>query len=597
MISRLFDAAAQRAARNGNDLLMSSKVDGEWKALSAAHCWDTARKLAAGILKLGISEDLTSVETQEKIIILSPNRPEWILADMAVQMTGAVLTPLYPTMNPKELKFILEETGARIVILADADLYKRFGATLKEMGSIKHLISFDPHPEMLHWEKLMVDGEFISDAQIDRIKNETLATIIYTSGTTGDPKGVMLTHKNLVSNLLQCMPYFGFVKPGEPALSFLPLNHVFERMITYLYFYAGLGVYYAEGMETIGANLREVKPVVFTTVPRLLEKVYERIMAQGMELTGIKRRMFFWALDLAKEWDNAKPKGVFYQMQLAIADKLVLSKWREALGGKVKAIVSGSAALQERLNRIFTSTGMIVMEGYGLTECSPCVSVNHYESAGRRIGTLGLPLDGVEVKLAEDSEILVRGDNVMVGYYKRPEETAKTFTEDGWFKTGDMAKYVGDGFMKITDRKKEIFKTSGGKYVAPQVVENKMRESPFIEQILVVGEGQKFISALIVPAFGAVKKWLEHHQHAVPDSRAEICIMPEVRKLLREQLNKFNAEFSQVEKVKKFTLLPKEWTIDTGELTPSLKVKRKVMEEKYAAEIADFYESEGEATE
>ena len=337
MIKRLFDAAAERAAKNGSDLLMSAKVAGEWKALSAQHCWEVSRHLAAGLLKLGISEDLTSVDTQEKIILLSPNRPEWILMDMAVQMTGAVLTPLYPTMNPKELRFILAETGARIVILANADLYKRFGETLRETAGIEHILSFEEHPQMKYWEELMTEGEVISDAQIDRIKSETMATIIYTSGTTGDPKGVMLTHKNLVGNLLQCMPYFGFVKPGEAALSFLPLNHVFERMITYLYFYAGLGVYYAEGMETIGANLREVKPVVFTTVPRLLEKVYERIVAQGMELTGLKRKMFFWALDLAKEWDNAKTPGLAYQLQLAIADKLVLSKWREALGGKVKA--------------------------------------------------------------------------------------------------------------------------------------------------------------------------------------------------------------------------------------------------------------------
>ena len=576
---------------------MSAKINGEWKGLSAQHCWDISRKFAAGILKLGISEDLSSVESQEKIIILSPNRPEWILADLAVQMTGAVLTPLYPTMNPKELKFILKETGARIVILADGDIYKRFGEVLKAEPGVEYILSFDQHPEMRHWEDLMTEGEAISESHTDQIKTGTLATIIYTSGTTGDPKGVMLTHKNLCGNMLQCMPYFGFVKPGEAALSFLPLNHVFERMITYLYFHAGLSVYYAEGMETIGANLREVKPVVFTTVPRLLEKVYERIVAAGMELTGIKRKMFFWALNLAKEWDNTKPRGIFYQAQLALADKLVLSKWREALGGNVKAIISGSAPLQERLNRIFTSTGMIVMEGYGLTECSPCVAVNHYESAGRRIGSLGLPLDTVEVKLAEDGEILVKGDNVMQGYYKRPEETAKTFTEDGWFKTGDMAKYIDGNFLKMTDRKKEIFKTSGGKYVAPQVIENKMRESPFVEQIIVVGEGEKFISALIVPAFSTLKKWMKQNNHPIPDSPADLCTLPEVRKLLREQINKYNAEFSQVEKVKKFTLLPKEWTIDTGELTPSLKVKRKVMHEKYATEIADFYAEKEEVEE
>lgn len=417
-----------------------------------------------------------------------------------------------------------------------------------------------------------------------------MATIIYTSGTTADPKGVMLSHKNIVSNVHDSMPAFTFAKKGERALSFLPLNHVFERTVSYIYIEAGIAIYYAESMDTIGDNLKEVKPMVFTTVPRLLEKVYERIFNTGLTLKGIKRALFFWALDLGKRFDNVNHGSLWYRIQLSIANKLVFSKWREALGGNVKAIVTGSAACQERLIRIFTAARIVIMEGYGLTETSPVISVNRFEPEDRRVGTIGPLIDNVQVKIAEDGEILCKGNNIMMGYYKHPEQTAEAM-EGGWFHTGDIGQWVEGRFLKITDRKKEIFKTSGGKYVAPQVIENKMKESSLIEQMMVIGAGRKFVSALIVPAFNNVRKALSDQNpgKTFPDNNAELIKQPELIALMQGVMDKYNPLFSHPEQVKKFALLPHEWTIDSGEMTPTLKLKRKVIEQKYAAEIEGMY--------
>jgi long-chain acyl-CoA synthetase len=399
----------------------------------------------------------------------------------------------------------------------------------------------------------------------------------------------MLTHRNVVSNVLDTRSVFSFAEAGEKALSFLPLNHIFERMVSYVYLNADLSIWYAESMETIGDNLREVQPMVFTTVPRLLEKVYERILGKGLELKGAKRALFFWALGLAKKYDNVKSPGALYDVQLALANKLIFSKWRAALGGNVKAIVSGSAALQERLIRIFSAAGIVIMEGYGLTETSPVISVNLFESEGRRVGSVGTVIDNVDVKLGEDGEIITRGPNVMKGYYNRPDMTDEVL-KDGWFHTGDIGMWVEDRFLKITDRKKEIFKTSGGKYVAPQPIENKMRESPYIEQIMVVGSGQKFTGALIVPSYAQLRKWLEDAGKTVPATNEAIARMPEVRDHIRKQIDKYNAFFGQVEQVKKFALLTSEWTVDSGALTPSLKMKRKAIEKAHEKEIAELYD-------
>jgi len=588
MIERLFDIVAERAQTEPEAVMLAAKEKGNWRTYSCRDVWETAQKLCGGLLQLGIDNAVLQPEQQEKIAIISPNRPEWIVTDLGVQMTGAVLTPIYPTISPNELEFIFKDAGVKIVFVADKELHDRFKDAFANVPTLKHIFCFEDMPGITCWKTLTEKDAMPDQALLDRIVPETLATIIYTSGTTGDPKGVMLTHKNIVSNVQDSMPAFTFAVKNSKALSFLPLNHIFERMVTYIYLQAGVSIYYAESMDTIGDNLREVKPLVFTTVPRLLEKVYERIVSKGLELTGIKRALFFWALELGKRYDNVNSGSWWYRVQLALANKLVFSKWREALGGNVKAIVSGSAACQERLIRIFTAARIIIMEGYGLTETSPVISVNRYESEGRRIGTIGPLIDNVEVKLAEDGEILTRGNNVTIGYYRKPELTAEAM-KDGWFHTGDIGAWVEGRFLKITDRKKEIFKTSGGKYVAPQSVENKMRESPYIEQMMVVGSGRKFVSALIVPNFPQIRKSIPN----APADNKELVKMPEVAALIQKQVDKYNPLFSHPEQVKKFALLPDEWTIDGGELTPSLKIKRKVIEQKYAKTIEGMYKGEG----
>jgi long-chain acyl-CoA synthetase len=592
-IERIFDIVASRASQEPDSVLLAAKENGGWRTYSTKEAWLTARKLCGGLLSLGIDNKILEPEQQEKIAIISPNRPEWLITDLGVQMTGAVLTPVYPTVAPNDLAYILNEAEVKKIFIANAELYERFKEALARVPTLQYIYSFDKIPGLKHWTELIEKNLDPDQGTIDRIMPDTLATIIYTSGTTGNPKGVMLSHNNIVSNVYDSMPAFTFAKKGEKALSFLPLNHIFERTVSYIYIDAGLAIYYAESMESIGDNLREVKPMVFTTVPRLLEKVYERILGKGLELKGIKRALFFWALELGKKYDNANEGSWWYRTQLKLANKLIFSKWREALGGNVKAIVTGSAACQERLIRIFTSAGIVIMEGYGLTETSPVVSVNRFESEDRRVGSIGTLIKNVEAKIAEDGEILVRGSLVMMGYYKKPELTAEVIDKDGWFHTGDIGQWQEGRFLKITDRKKEIFKTSGGKYVAPQVIENKMKESIFIEQMMVTGAGEKFVSALIVPSFTQLRKYLQENQPKlqIPASNAELVKMPEAREVIRKQLDKYNIQFGQTEQVKKFVLLPAEWTIDNGELTPTLKLKRKIIEQRYAKEIEEIYQS------
>ncbi|HTN45320.1 MAG TPA: long-chain fatty acid--CoA ligase [Flavipsychrobacter sp.] len=591
MITRLFDIVEKRSIDEPDSVMLAAKENGEWKTYSCKEVWIYAKQLAAGLAALGISEDLSTPETQEKIAIVSPNRPEWIIADLGAQLSGAVLTPVYPTVSFHDMEYILEEAGIHIVFVADKELHKRFAPSFSKVSSIKHVFSFDEVEGVQHWKTLLESAADFNQEKATNITENTLATIIYTSGTTGNPKGVMLTHKNIVSNIKDCMPEFWFAEKDSRVLSFLPLNHIFERTITYIYIHAAVAIYYAQSMETIGDNLKEVKPIVFTTVPRLLEKVYEKIYAKGSELQGIKRKLFFWALELAKKYDNINKGSLWYRFQLAIANRLIFSKWREALGGNVKAIVTGSAACQVRLIRIFSAAKITIMEGYGLTETSPVISVNKFVSKDRRIGTIGPVIQNVEVKLAPDGEILARGNNIMLGYYKNPQLTAEAIT-GGWFHTGDIGTWIENRFLKITDRKKEIFKTSGGKYVAPQLLENKMKESLYIEQILVTGAGKKFVSALIVPAFSNVRSYLKEKGITVPASNRDLIEMKEVRYLVREELNKYNKEFSHVEQVKKFRFLENEWTIDRGEMTPSLKLRRKVIEEKYKDRITDMYGEE-----
>lgn len=588
MATRMFDFIEERYRQDPKATLFAQKEKGKWREYSSAEIWETAQWLAGGLQDLGIKHDGHDPEDLEKIAIIANNRPEWVITDVAVQLCGAVLVPIYPTVSPHDLLFILTEAKIKKLFIANRDLYRRYKQIMNELPEIEHIFSFDFIEGVESWEGLTFKKHQPDQKIADEIKPEDLATIIYTSGTTGDPKGVMLSHRNIVSNVHDSMTAFTFAVPGDRALSFLPLNHIYERTIVYIYSNAGLSTWFAESMESIGDNLREVKPMIFTTVPRLLEKVYERIMNKASALKGIKKKLFFWALDLAKKFDNQKNRGAIYNLELKLANKLVFSKWREALGGRVKAIVTGSAACQDRLIRIFTAAEIIIMEGYGLTETSPVISVNRYESEGRMIGSIGTLIDNVEVKIAEDGELLTRGNNVMMGYFQQPEMTAEIL-KDGWFHTGDIGQWVDGKFLKITDRKKEIFKTSGGKYVAPQVLENKMKESSLIEQIMVVGANRKFVGALIVPSFSTMRRWLKEHNKEIPESNEELAKNSHARALMRKELDLFNKEFGHVEQVKKFTLLPNEWSIDKGEMTPTLKLKRKVIEDHFSAEIEAMY--------
>jgi long-chain acyl-CoA synthetase len=587
---RLFDCLQFHLTRKPLPEMMAAKENGKWRTYSTEEVNNTVNKLSAGLLNLGIQcRDMTA-EKRDKIAILSKNRPEWVMLDLAVQQCGAILTPIYPTINVQDLEFVLNDAQVKIVFVNDEELFHKVLSVKDRVPCLQEIYTFEHVANARHWKEVLTLADSAAEAKVKnisaQIKYEDLATIIYTSGTTGTPKGVMLSHRNILSNVMACYPCLPAF-PNMRSLSFLPLNHIFERMITYFYLYRGIGIYYAESMDTIGENLKEVKPDMFTTVPRLLEKVYDRIMAKGAELTGIKRKLFYWAHDLAARYDINKPMGFSYNMQLALANKLIFSKWREALGNNLKCIVSGGAACQVRLIRIFTAARIPVLEGYGLTETSPVISVNRYEEHDRQFGTVGPLIDEVEVKIAEDGEILCKGPNVMMGYYKRPDLTGESMSGE-WYHTGDIGMIVDNKFVKITDRKKELFKTSGGKYVAPLPIENKMKESIYVEQIMVVGSERKFVGALIIPAFPALKEWARK-QGLAEMPNEQLVKEPRVIDLYRELIDSYNKFFNHVEQIKRFELLPHEWSIETGEMTPKLSLKRKVVMEKYREAIEHIY--------
>ena len=502
------------------------------------------------------------------------------------------MVPLYPTTNPLEVEFIFNNAAIKYVFVSNQEMYDKVNDLRSKIPSLKGIFVFDEIPNTTHWKSLLVDKSSNLLEKVESIKASVptshLATIIYTSGTTGTPKGVMLSHKNIYSNVMMSKQSFPFKDaPGSKVLSFLPLNHIFEKACTYIYLYSGISIYYAENLETIGDNLKEVKPDGFTTVPRLLEKVFEKIMSKGKELTGTKRKLFFWAVELAERYDNTQSGGVWYNIQLAIANKLIFSKWREALGGRVSFIITGGAACQVKLLRIFNAAQIPVYEGYGPTENSPVITVNRQEPGGMKFGTVGPVATGQEVKLAEDGEICVKGPSVMEGYYLRPDLTQEVVI-DGWLYTGDIGVWVDKKFLKITDRKKELFKTSGGKYVAPQPLENKFKESPFIEQMMVVGADRKFVGALIVPSFVTLQDWMREKGLQFTTNE-DVVHHPRVLELYKELVESFNSYFNHVEQIKKFELLPREWTIDSGEMTPKLSLKRKVVMEKYKDAIERIY--------
>jgi long-chain acyl-CoA synthetase len=587
---RLFDCLEFHLERQPLDDMLAGKEGGQWKKYGTRQVQQTVNELSAGLLSMGIGPGDMTVEGRDKVAIICKNRPEWLMLDLAVQQIGAVLTPIYPTINVNELEFILNDAQVKIAFVNDEELYLKVLSIKSRVPSLKEIFTYEHVANARHWKEVTAMSTPELQQRIkpiaDKIRYEDLATIIYTSGTTGTPKGVMLSHRNILSNVIACIPCF---PPGEKsrALSFLPLNHIFERMVSYLYLFRGTSIYYAESLETIGDNLKEVQPNMFTTVPRLLEKVYDRIMQKGSQLTGIKKKLFFWAHGLAEKFEINKSQGAWYDMQLALANKLIFSKWREGLGNNIKCIVTGGAACQVRLIRIFTAARIIIMEGYGLTETSPVIAVNRYQEKDRMFGTVGPLIDEVEVKIVEDGEILCKGPNVMMGYYKRPDLTDEVITDE-WFHTGDIGMMVDNKFLKITDRKKELFKTSGGKYVAPLPVENKLKESPFIEQVMILGSEKKFVGALIIPSFPNLKEWCR--QQGVADGTNEELIRnPKVIELYKDLVESFNKYFNHVEQIKKFELLPNEWSVDSGELTPKMSMKRKVIMEKYRDPIERIY--------
>lgn len=596
--TRLFDCLDYQLEKNPLPDMFAAKEGGTWKKYSTSEVTDLVNQIATGLTELGISANDMSVEGRDKVAIISKNRPEWLMLDLAVQKIGGALVPIYPTINVNELQFILNDSQSKVIFVNDEELYLKVKSIKDYVPSLQHIFTFEHVTNAVYWKDCLrpaTEEKLTALKNISsKIKPSDLATIIYTSGTTGTPKGVMLSHNNIISNIVDSNCVFQEIGVGgKRALSFLPLNHIFERMVSYIYIYNSVAVYYAESMDTIGENLKEVKPLVFTTVPRLLEKVYERIMAKAATLTGIKKNLFNWALSLGLMYDINKSMGLWYNIQLGLANKLVFSKWRDALGANVQSIVTGSAACQVKLLRVFTAAKVPILEGYGLTETSPVISVNRLDPRNRMFGTVGTIIDNVEVKIAEDGEILCKGPNVMMGYYKRPDLTEEVI-RDGWFHTGDIGVLLdnpqdpANKFLKITDRKKEIFKTSGGKYVAPQPIENKMKESKYIEQMMVIGAGKKFTGALIVPAFNPLKEWCS--EHGISYNGNESIIKNEkVLALIKDTVERYNQNFNHVEQIKRFELLPREWSVEGGELTPTLKLKRKVILEKYRDAVERIY--------
>lgn len=585
-VTRLFDFPYYQLEKFNLKKSLVSKKDGNWIFTSTQEYIDKANAISRGLLRLG-------VKPNDKIAVISlTNRTEWNIIDVGVLQLGAQNVPIYPTISEEDYAYVLNHSEAKYCFVSCNEVLNKVKAVRKDTPHLKEVYSFDDLSGCKSWNEVLTLGEDVSNQnEVENSKNavkpEDLATLIYTSGTTGKPKGVMLSHNNLVSNAVESSERFPIEDGNTISLSFLPLCHVYERMLIYLYQYRGVTIYYAEAMDKISDNLKEAKPHVMTAVPRLLEKVYDGIIAKGTQLTGIKKKLFFWAVELGLTYEPYGKNGWWYETKLKIARKLIFSKWKEALGGNLSLIASGSAALQPRLSRVFNAAEFGVMEGYGLTETSPVVSVNDMRKKGFKIGTVGKLIGNTEVKIAEDGEICVKGPQVMMGYYKDQEKT-NAVIKDGYFHTGDIGEVDTNGFLKITDRKKEMFKTSGGKYVAPQLLENRFKQSRFIEQIMVVGEGEKMPAALIQPNFEFIKEWGNLHQLPL-NSNDEIINNQKVIDRIQEEVDLANADFAKWEKVKQFRLTPEVWSIDGGHVTPTLKLKRKIIKEKYISLYNDIY--------
>lgn len=589
--TRLFDAIDYQERNFTKMDMLVYKENGQWQPISTKSVGESSMKMAAGLHKMGISAGDFTAEGSDKVAIISENRPEWIIADLAVQQIGAILVPIYPTTPPDELAYIFQESAIKMVLISNELLLNKYQAVLDRIPSIQFIYTFDSSHKP-NWKEIQQQADASSLATVQQIKanitGDHLATIIYTSGTTGHPKGVMLSHRNILSCAMLAKQSFPFPdNPNLRALSFLPLNHIFEKCISYVYLFSGISIYFAEGMEMIGQNIKEIRPHIFMTVPRLLEKVFEKINKTGQQLKGVQKKVFDWSIRIAEQYDNNKWKSPLYRAELKLARKLVFSKWQEALGGEILYIITGGAACPQRLLRIFNAAGIPVYEGYGPTENSPVISVNRHVRNENRIGTVGPVIDGLEFKLAEDGEICVKGPTVMQGYYKQPRLTEETII-DGWLHTGDIGTLVDGMFLKITDRKKELFKTSGGKYVAPQPIENKLKDLDIIEQAMIVGAEQKYVGALIVPHAEALRSWLTLNNLPYHSLEAAIAL-PEVKKHFKSHIQKINQTLSSTEQIKKHVLLSKPWSIDSGELTPKLSVRRKVVMQKYKNSIDNLF--------
>jgi len=583
-IKRLIDIIPHQQKNYPKEDALCDKATGEWRKYSISKCKEIVDNFSLGLLNIEFKKD-------EKIAIISGNRTEWNFVDIGSLQVGAVIVPLYPNMSEDNYHYIFEEAEVKMVFVGNKELYEKVGRVKSKINRQIDVYTFDEVAGAQHWTKVTNQANESLREELekreDSIDEEDLATIIYTSGTTGTPKGVMLSHKNIVSNvksLINILP----IGSQHNVISFLPLCHIFERTAAFYYLTNGTSIYYVESTDKVGEYLQDVKPNFFVAVPRVLEKVYDKIMAKGRELPAAKKAIFGWALNLANHFHPQGKNSLFYNIRLGVARKLVFSKWKEALGGNIIGIMSGAAALQPRLCRIFNAAGIPIVEAYGLTETSPGITSNRYEKGGYYIGTVGPALPGVEIKLAENGEILCKGPNVTKGYYKRPDFTKEAIDEDGWFHTGDVGELVNGRFLKITDRIKEIFKTSGGKFVAPQPIENKMKESLFIEQIMVIGENRNYVAALVLPKFDFILEWAKLKKLSI-STREDVVNSVDVKNRIWEDIDKYNKRFGKVQQIKKFAVIKDEWSVDTGELTPTLKIKRRIIKEKYQELFEKIY--------
>lgn len=578
-ITRLFDFPYHQLEKYNIEDALVTKQHNVWIKTSTKEYIQKANTISRALLRLGIQKN-------DKIAIISSNnRTEWHIMDIGILQVGAQNVPIYPTISENDYEYILNHSEAIYCFVSDDEVLHKINLIKQNVPNLKEVYSFNSIENCKNWEELLQLGLDTSNQDIveerkNNVLPQDLATIIYTSGTTGKPKGVMLSHNNIVSNVLDSSDRIPFEAGKSRALSFLPICHIYERMVTYIYQFYGCAIYFGESIEKISDNIKEVEPTVMTGVPRLIEKVYEKIIAKGSELTGIKKKLFFWAIEIGLKYEPYGANGFWYEFQLKIARKLIFSKWKAGLGGKLELIVNGSAALQPRLARVFAAAEIYIMEGYGLSETSPVISVNDLRNNGFRIGTVGKIINHVKVKIAADGEILCKGPNVMLGYYKDDKITSETIV-DGYFHTGDIGEIDNDGFLKITDRKKEMFKTSGGKYIAPQLLENAMKQSRFVGQIMVIGDGQKMPAAFIQPNFDFVKEWAVLHKLNVGNSLKEICENSKVIERIDKEIEQINKKFGNWEKIKRFELTPEIWSTESGHLTPTMKLKRKVVLEKY----------------